>query len=272
MNTEASPLIVVEGPKGAKVHTLGCKRANMSLPGHSFSPADVDVPSATCCKPSPARRAAALQEFETPDPIDEIADAVIAGDVTFEDAAVAILSGGSPSAVAGAIAKAVPKVAEAAVAAEQEQPAAIEVTDADSKLARNKAAREEDAALKIWIKEGGGCARPATPNLEAVQAEYAGTTPKAKVGTAKKSSRPARTERHQRLCDTRRTAKIAKGTRRKMTDDELAAYVAEVRTNHPDSPEAIEREYAYWVEQIALSVARFTKAWEAFEAPATVDA
>jgi hypothetical protein len=34
----------------------------------------------------------------------------------------------------------------------------------------------------------------------------------------------------------------------------------------------MEQEYAYWVEQIALSTARFTKAWEAFEAPATVDA
>lgn len=48
----------------------------------------------------------------------------------------------------------------------------IDDSTAAGVIARNKAATEESATLKAWSAAGSKTKRPATPNLDAVQAEY----------------------------------------------------------------------------------------------------
>ena len=165
------------------------------------------------------------------------------------------------------IARAIAKADEATPA--DPEPVLIEVVDDATKEQRRQAARAEDKKLAAWKKAGEVGPRPATPNVDAVVADA--TRKPTKKATAKSStSKPKveRSKRHQAMIDARRERKFAKGDRRKMTDAELAKYVAKVRRAHPDSPKETEREYAYWVEGIALSVRRFDVAWEAFDAPA----
>lgn len=101
------------------------------------------------------------------DPVERIAEAIISGEVSFVEAATEILTRPEPvSFMAEAVAATAPEPAE---------PQAIEVTDGASRNARTAAAREEHAALKAWsIGQGimpDASPKPATPNLDAVEAE-----------------------------------------------------------------------------------------------------
>lgn len=76
--------------------------------------------------------------------------------------------------------------------AEQARSAAIEVVDPDTMTARRNAAKAEHKALKAWKDGGEQGDRPATPNLEAVQADHdAGKTATQRVnGKAKGKGTP----------------------------------------------------------------------------------
>lgn len=54
-----------------------------------------------------------------------------------------------------------------------------------------------------------------------------------------------------------------RGPGRRISDEELAVYVAKVKHEHPETSMGIELEYAYWVERMALSRTRWNKAWRA---------
>lgn len=72
----------------------------------------------------------------------------------------------------------------------------------------------------------------------------------------------ARSERAQTTLDARK--KGPRGPGEKVTDEQLARYVANVRKQHPESTSRTEFEYAYWIEKLAISSwTRWEKAWEA---------
>jgi hypothetical protein len=142
-----------------------------------------------------------------------------------------------------------------------------------NRVARLKAAEREAKALGQWKASGASNGRPATPNLDAVEAERqagARSTTGAPVvkatngnGTAKRG--PERSERHRAHVEARKAIE-AKGTRgpgRKLPEAEFLAYVANVRAEHGAEGSRTNQEYAYWVDKLAFSKATWDKAWEA---------
>lgn len=254
MTTPTNPtdlLIVLEGPKGSKVHKLSCKRANMSLPGHSYGakPTDEAVFSASCCKPSAALREQARQDVVS-------AQAVAKGNAAGEakpatrrplsvDTDLPPVAAGEPGG----------------------GPAAIAVTDAATLADRNKAARAEHKALKAWKDGGGKGTKPATPNLQAVVDDSeAGKTASQRVngnGSAKGGKRREKSERRAEADKLRKAANSKRGKGIKVTDEQLAEHVANVQREHPDAHALDEMEVAYWTLGWAVTRPRFAAAWAA---------
>jgi O6-methylguanine-DNA--protein-cysteine methyltransferase len=109
--------------------------------------------------------------------------------------------------------------ADEALAAET--PDAIVVTDADTMTARRKAATAEAKALKAWEKAGSDGDRPATPNLDAMNAEYEGENPKVKVP---RSARQA--PREVTATTTLASGKLAPGALQAAVADHVATLPA----------------------------------------------
>lgn len=79
------------------------------------------------------------------------------------------------------------------------------------------------------------------------------------------TKRAKRTERGQQAIARHRELG-KRGPGRKMTDDEMVAYIAKVKAEHPDAVWDDEVEYAYWCEGIACGRGRFERLWNG-EAP-----
>jgi len=69
-------------------------------------------------------------------------------------------------------------------------------------------------------------------------------------------------ERGRAASAKRRELGGRRGPGRELTDDQLRAYIEEVRRDHPDAHVIDEQEYAYWVEGIALGGKRFRRLWQ----------
>lgn len=124
-------------------------------------------------------------------------------------------------------------------------------------------ASAEHKALKAWVDGGREGDAPATTNLDAMNAAHAAGKPR--------TGRKAAGARQPRTVNARRAeANALKATKTrtpvKVTEDELATYVAEVATTEGRGSWNDELEYAYWVKGFAVSRARWNKAVEAFEA------
>jgi hypothetical protein len=140
---------------------------------------------------------------------------------------------------------------------------------AEDKVDRLNLAKSEHKLLQAWIKDGSKPPRPATPNLDALEAEANGTKPKA----ARKATGGGRTanlsERHRKGIEAKRAAATSgakRGPGRKVTQDELVDYIRAVLDANPDANRSGEMEYAYWVDGIAFSRARWNAAWDAASA------
>lgn len=159
-------------------------------------------------------------------------------------------------------------VAASVAAAGAELVADAERTDATLRPSADRAervarAQAEHRLMGEWISGGRKGDQPATPNLDAVHAEYAsnGAGSQRKVRTP----RVVNPRRAEALAENRRL-NCKRGPGRKVTDEELSAYVEKVRAEHPESDRTAELEYAYWVEKLAVSRGRWYAAWAAAEA------
>lgn len=109
------------------------------------------------------------------------------------------------------------------------------------------------------------------PNAEATKAASAkAPTAAEKLAASPQTSMPAksgqitrRTTRGERGLKAKAQAqKLGKrGPGRKVSDEELIAYVAKVRSEHPETNASDELEYAYWIEKLAVNRDRFNRAW-----------
>lgn len=143
------------------------------------------------------------------------------------------------------------KVAANAAAVQAINEASAASTD---RVERLNLAREERKALVEWTAGGQKGPRPATPNMDAV----ARREPTASTKTAG----GPRTKRGDRGQQATAVAKLGRrGPGRKLTDEELLAYVAGVKQAHPDSSASDELEFAYWIEKLAVTRQRFMAAW-----------
>jgi hypothetical protein len=140
-----------------------------------------------------------------------------------------------------------------------------------NRVARLKAAEREAKALGQWKASGASNGRPATPNLDAVEAERqagARTTTGAPVvkatnGNGTVKAGPERSERHRAHVEARKACGGKRGPGRRLPEAEFQAYVANARHEHGPEGSRTSMEYAYWVDRIAFSRATWVKAWEA---------
>jgi hypothetical protein len=147
-------------------------------------------------------------------------------------------------------------------------------TDAVERAALAKA---EWAALKAWRVSDlvGRAPRPCTPNLDALNAEHAANAQGTRAATGAKARTPraaSTTSAPRAGHSARYTEALAvkkanpkRGAGIKVTDEQLAEYVAKVRTEHPTAVAAQELEFAYYVEKLAVTRARWSAAWAAAE-------
>lgn len=132
---------------------------------------------------------------------------------------------------------------------------------------RAELAKAEWKALQAWAKAGEQPPRPATPNLDALNAEYAaGVTAEQRRRQPKGATTTrttTRTHRDARYTEAL-TAKKAggRGAGKAVTDAELDAYVAKVLAADPDAVRNEQLEVAYWLERFAISRPRWNAAWE----------
>jgi len=101
---------------------------------------------------------------------------------------------------------------------------------------------------------------PAAPvkRAPAPPARVLTTARKAAATTAKKDG----LDRGQQARQVAVKLNNQRGPGRKLTDEELVAYIRRVRKAHPTSTVRAEAEYAYWVEGIAVGNARFAAIWD----------
>jgi hypothetical protein len=138
-----------------------------------------------------------------------------------------------------------------AVAAE---PAVIE--DRAERLAKAKA---EHQALTAWNAAGQEGEKPATPNLDAMNEAFAAGTPLRSKRVRKQGA--GRTTAPRRAQANEIARKGARGPGRRVDDTELTSYIAGVVAENPEARMEDELEFAYWVEQLAVSRKRFYAAW-----------
>lgn len=151
-------------------------------------------------------------------------------------------------------------IADAERAAERADATLRPSADRAERVAR---AQAEHRLMGEWISGGRKGDQPATPNLDAVHEEYASNG----AGSQRKARTPrvVNPRRAEALAENRRL-NCKRGPGRKVTDEELSAYVEKVRAEHPESDRTAELEYAYWVEKLAVSRGRWYAAWAAAEA------
>lgn len=173
-------------------------------------------------------------------------------------------------------------------AAKAEQPAesadtasvpTAELTDSTGAYAdrakRLAAAKAEAKQLAEYRRSGATNGRPVTPNLDALEREQQAaerTTSGAKASTPEAATSPAEPKARKLSGSERgqqaRAIKREKGKRgpgKKVSADELAAYVAKVRKAHPGDSRSDAMEYAYWIDLLAFSRPAWNAAWEAAE-------
>lgn len=251
----ANVVHVAEGRDGQKrAHRVTCKR----VPADHFETTPHTAVNlhhavaASCCKP------------QLPDPIsDERKTELLAGGISD------VLAGADPLAVAERI--------KAEAGATDPEPVGSKPTGAEidahraskDRVERTALAKAEAKALQAWEKGGQQGDRPATPNLDAVQAQYANGG--AKAAKAEPTARGRRgpsyaSPEYAKAMEAKKAGK--RGAGRKVTDDELADHVRKVRATHPDWQRNEALEIAYWLDGLALTRARWNQAWEATEAAA----
>lgn len=263
-------LIVIEGPKGSKVHKAQCKRYNASKGGHSYGsqPGDRDVPSATCCKPSDKQRTELLGVWHT-----EAAAAVTTPTMAKPVPAAKANAGlrrplSVDTDLPPVTIETVGQVQDGKVTMRQvagtKQDGTIIVTDAASLQARNKAARAEHKALQAWKDSGEQGQRPSTANLEAVQADSeAGKTASQRVNGSKAKGTPrVRSERATQAAEAKAKANGKRGKGVKYSDEQVAVYLAAVLAEHPDTVHGTERQFFYWVLGGSYPRDKFAAAFE----------
>lgn len=134
----------------------------------------------------------------------------------------------------------------------------------DDRLERMTLAKDEHRAMTAWVTAGKIGDRPATPNLDAMNADYAaGTRSTKKAGKGKGAGRQVAPRRAEANAIA---AKGKRGAGRRIGDTELHQYIAEVVAEHPQATRNDELEYAYWVAGLAVTRARWNTAWAAVEA------
>lgn len=132
----------------------------------------------------------------------------------------------------------------------------------DDREERLRLSKEEWKAMKVWRNAPGVQGpRPATPNLDAINADYAAgtksTKTKAKRDATPKNERRLAAIAAQQACNNKR----GKGT--PISDADLTVYIAKVRSDYPESTRTDELEYAYWAAKLAISRPRWYAAWDA---------
>jgi hypothetical protein len=141
----------------------------------------------------------------------------------------------------------------------------------DDPVRRIAAAKVESKILGHWQRSPRATRgpEPAHPNLDAIEAEADGQhTPTGAKATANGMAQRATrvgSERAALVNDTRKAAKNHRGPGRRLTFDELVAYVRQTRLDHPSESRHQGQEYAYWIDKIALSKTTWDKAWAATE-------
>lgn len=143
-------------------------------------------------------------------------------------------------------------------------PAADEVTpenyDRDT-------ARAEHKAVAAWIAAGRQGTPPATPHLDAMNAAHAAGRPRG--GAKAKPSRPRNTDPVRLAANDARKTKGTGGRHqlRRVTADELHAYVVAAVTENPSTRSVDLRDYALWVDEVSVSYKRWDAAYEQVLAP-----
>ena len=139
-------------------------------------------------------------------------------------------------------------------------PAAPQASD--DRMERLTLAKAEHQALQAWVAGGKDGERPATPNLDAMNDDYAaGTRSTRKAGKgAGRQVAPRRAEANAIA------AKGKRGAGRRVTDAELNLHIATVMAEHPEATRNDELEYAYWVAGLAVTRSRWGAAWAYVEA------
>jgi len=137
-----------------------------------------------------------------------------------------------------------------------------DLTDVPQDEVFAKAKAEHKAAAKA---KAAGQPMPATPYLDELNRRY-------QAGEKKPRKAKANGTRATRTPDPRYVAAEAareaggRGDTRKLTDDELAAYIAKVRTEHPEGTAAGELQVARHVDGVSVSLQRWNAAWKAHTA------
>lgn len=275
METNLYP--VVETSKGLRIHRATCKRFKAEQQvGNVTTHRDV-TELATCCKPAPSEvaRQRSNSQAATADTERDAAEARIAelrqqasagGPTTFEAAVAAVLGGADPEETADQLVanQPIPDDVDEMIAS---APSYRPPTRAE-RVDRLNAADVERKAVREWEQGGEQGPRPETLNLDSIKAD--------KDRPAEEriaASRALRTTRGERGTEARAEAKRAgkRGKGRKVTADELDAYVAGVRSEHPESSQSDELEYAYWIEKLAVSRPTWNAAWERVTASQTTN-
>jgi hypothetical protein len=131
---------------------------------------------------------------------------------------------------------------------------------ADDRAERLALAKSEHQALTTWVAAGSPEGdRPATPNLDAMNEAFAAGTPLRSKRVRKQGA--GRTTAPRRAQANEIARKGARGPGRRVDDTELTSYIAGVVAENPGARMEDELEFAYWVEQLAVSRKRFYAAW-----------
>lgn len=138
---------------------------------------------------------------------------------------------------------------------------------ADNPVVRYTLAKAEHALLQQWIKDGSRPPKPATPNLDVVEAEHAaaGGKPKGKAQRTAGAPRAAanRDATYAQALEAKRAGADKRGKGTKVTDAELAEVIAKAKADRPANTASQELEVAYWLGGLAVSRGRWMAAWGA---------
>ncbi len=142
--------------------------------------------------------------------------------------------------------------------------AAVTAQASDDRAERYQLAKVEHTALKAWETNGRKGDRPTSANLDAMNDDYAAGTKPGKSSKGR-TKRAAWNPRRVMAGDAQKAAGNRRGPGVKVSDEDLAAYVRKVRSEHPESPRNDELEVGYWVEKLAISRPRWNAAWDAVD-------
>ncbi len=124
---------------------------------------------------------------------------------------------------------------------------------------RLQLAKAEHAILQAWIAKGEKPPRPATPNLDAINAEHAAGGVKTRTRTV--SARPAASGRYAEALAAKKAASNKRGPGAKASAEALSALAGELSAEGLTQAQALE--VAYWVNRLAVSRNKWAAAWAA---------